>query len=266
MAASASLNGPYDVCVDAARNVYFTDQANNRVRMVSSKMVSYQRVAGGGSSTLDGVPATSAAVTPKNMCIDAAGNLYIVTSGALQIKKISATTHNITTVAGNGAAGFSGDGGAAVSASFNGLAGICIDPSGNLFVVDSGNFRIGEIAAGSGIVTTIAGTGVAGYAGDAGPAIAATMNMPTDIAVNAAGDVFFIDQSGAVFTARLRKISASTGIISTVAGTNAGGGAIFDVPLLNTFLADVTGLCIDNSGKFLLQRDQLFLPQTRYDH
>ncbi len=245
----ASVSGPYDVCVDAAKNVYFTDQGNNRVRKISSKDGVITTVAGGGTSTLDGIPATNAILTPKNMCIDAAGNLYIVSSGTNQIKKVNATTHYISTIAGNGTAGYSGDGGAALSAAFKGMAGICIDPTGNLYVVDSGNFRVRKIAAGTGIVTTIAGAGTGGYTGDGGPAIAATLNMPTEIAVNAAGDVFFMDQSGVVFTAKLRKISASTGIITTVAGASM-GGAIFDVPLMSTWLADVTGLCIDGDGNF----------------
>jgi len=245
----ASISAPYDVCMDAAGNVYFTDMGNGRVRKVSVKNGVITTVAGGGTSTLDGIPAINAAISPKNICIDAAGNLYVVSTATNQIKRIDAVTNIITTVAGTGSAGFSGDGGPAISATFNGILGICISSAGNIFLSDSGNSRIREIAAGTGIVTTIAGTGVASYTGDGGPAIAATLHSPTALTVNPAGDVFVMDQSGyTVFNAQLRKISAATGIISTIAGGS--GGPVFGSTLMNTYLADVTGLCMDGDGNF----------------
>jgi len=246
----AMINSPYDVCADAAQNVYFTDTANGRIRMVSAKNGLISTIAGGGVSSAEGILATYAALSPTNMCIDAAGNLYVVASSN-KVRRIDAVTHIITTVAGTGVAGFSGDGGPAISATFNGICGICIDASGNLYLVDQGNYCIRKVAAGTGLVTTIAGTpGVGGFTGDGGPAIAATLSTPTAITVNPAGDVFVADQSGYLgFNAQLRKIDAGTGIITTIAGGTT-GGAIFGVPLMSTWLADVTGLCIDRHGNF----------------
>lgn len=247
---TAQISAPYDVCHDAANNVYFTDMANGRVRKISVQNGKITTIAGGGTSTADGIPAVNALISPKNMCIDAAGNIYIVSNSTNQIKRIDAATNIITTVAGTGTAGYSGDGGSALSAQFNGMLGICISPAGNIYVSDSGNNCIRKIAAGTGIVTTIAGTGTPGYTGDGGAAVAATLHSPTAINVTAAEDVYVMDQSGwTVFNAHLRKITAATGLISTVAGAPS-GGSIFGTSLLTTFLADVTGLCMDDSGNF----------------
>ena len=245
----AALNRPHDVCMDAANNIYFTDQGNGVVRKVSAKNGIITTVAGGGMSTADGIPATNAVLTPKYMCIDGTGNLYVVSSATNQIKRIDAVTNFITTIAGTGASGFSGDFGLSVTATFNGILGICIDHMNNIYVVDSGNKRIRKISA-TGIVTTVAGTGTAGYTGDGGPAAAATINTPSAITVNPAGDVFFMDQSAA-YTSVLRKISAATGFISTVAGIpTVGGGPVFGSTFTTTWLGYVTGLCMDGSGNF----------------
>jgi len=244
----AMINGPYDICMDAAQNIYFSDRGNGRIRKVSAKNGMVTTVAGGGTSTLDGIPAINALLTPKYMCIDAAGNLYVVSSAVNQVKRIDAVTNIITTVAGTGSAGFSGDGGLAVSATFNGIIGICIDAAGNIYLADSGNIRIRKIAATSGIITTVAGTGTAGFAGDGSPATAALLNTPSAITADASGNVFFVDQSAA-YQSRIRKIDAVTGIISTIAGSTAGLD-IYNVPLLSTTLGDVTGLCMDGYGNF----------------
>ena len=243
---SATIGAPYDVCVDVAQNIYFTDPGNGRVRKISARNGVITTVAGGGTSVVDGCLAVDAYLTPKNLCVDASGNIYVVSSAVNQIKRIDAVTNIITTVAGTGAAGFSGDGGAATAATFNGILGICTDAAGNIFLVDSGNSCIRKIAAGTGIVTTIAGNTTPGYSGDGGPATAAELHSPGNILVNPAGDILFMDQTGyTVFNARLRKISASTGIITTLAG---GGSTVFGAPLMSTYLADVTGMCMDASG------------------
>jgi len=244
-----TLSGPHDVATDAAGNVYVTDQGNYRVRRIAAKDGRITTVAGGGSSMADGIPAVNAAITPKYMCADGPGNLYIVCSGSNQIRRIDAVTNIITTVAGTGVPGYSGDGGPAIAATFNGLLGLCIDLGGNLYVVDSGNNRVRKIAAGTGIVTTIAGTGAGSYTGDLGPATAATLHQANAITVNAAGDVFFMDQS-APYTSKLRKIEASTGIITTIAGTPGMGGTIFGATPTATWLGYCTGVCVDDSGNF----------------
>jgi hypothetical protein len=244
---SAQVSNPYDVCADAANNIYFTDMGNMRVRKVSAKNGMVTTIAGGGSSAADGIPGLSAALIPRNICADAAGNVYVVDTSSNRIRRIDAATDIITTVAGTGSAGYSGDGGAATAATFSNIQGICIDNVNNIYLVDSWNNRIRKIAAGTGIVTTVAGTGAGGYSGDGGPAVAAAIHNATSICVNAAGDIFFADQS-TPYTARIRKISAMTGIISPIAGIGSMGGAIYDAPALATTLGFVTGLCMDPSG------------------
>src|SRR5262249_8464730 len=122
-------------------------------------------------------------------------------------------------IAGTGSAGFSGDGGPATAARINNPAHLAFDAAGNLYFADSGNNRVRKIAAGTNIITTIAGTGSAGFSGDAGPANAAQLNDPEGIGVDNAGDVFIADTGNK----RIRKVSGSTGLISTVIGPQATG-------------------------------------------
>jgi len=243
----AQIAGPYDVCTDAAHNIYFTDQGNGRIRKLNAKNGIITTVAGGGTGTTDGIPATNAIITPKNICIDATGNLFVVSSSTNQVKKIDAVTGIITTVAGNGLSGFSGDGSAATSAEFRSILGIGIDPIGNIFIADSGNNRIRRIASGTGIITTFAGTGTSGFAGDGGQATAALLKGPAAIAINSAGTVYFADQC-TTDKSMIRKIDPVTGIITTIAGNSSTTAPIFGVPLLSTWLATITGLCTDWTG------------------
>jgi streptogramin lyase len=187
----ATLNEPHDVCMDAAQNIYFVDMGNFRIRKVSARTGVVTTVAGGGASAADGVAATDAGISPNYMCIDAAGNL-LITDGS-RIRKIDAATGIITTVAGTTTPGFSGDGGAAVSAHLSGPRGICIDAAGNIYIVDNGNYRIRKVTAATGVITTIGGSGTPGYSGDGGAALAATITDAYAIGVNTAGDVFFSD-------------------------------------------------------------------------
>jgi len=222
---STLINRPFDVCVDAAHNIYFTDNSNGRVRKLSAKNGMITTVAGGGTTSADGIPATSELLSPVTLCIDAAGNLYLTSAGV--VKRVDAATNIITTLP------------------LFSEGGICIDNAGNLYGL--GHDVVNKLAAGSGIVTTIAGTGAGGYTGDGGPATAATMSFSafgegTFICVNAGGDVYFLDQGTSV----IRKIEAATGIISTIAGDTT--GPLFGVPAMSARLGMVTGLCIDGSG------------------
>ena len=245
------INSPHDVCTDAANNIYFTDMGNGLVRKISARNGVVTTIAGGGTSTADGVPAITAAITPTYMCIDGTGNLYITTGN--KIRTINTSTGIITTLAGTGAAGYTGDAGAAVSATLRGPTGICIDGANNLYIVDSGNNCVRKVTASTGIISTIAGTGTGGYTGDSGPATAATLHEPTVICVNAAGDVYVADQCYLYTTLFegmfIRKISASTGIITTVAGNNTFSLTnLFDVPANEAYLGHITGMCCDGGG------------------
>jgi len=230
----AEINDAQYICSDLAGNMYFSSLG--RIREVAATTGIITTIAGGGTSTADGIPATSAAITPLSICVNATGDVFFVTG--TKIKKIDATTNTITTYAGTGNMGYSGDGGPATNAKFSSITGICTDALGNILLVDAGNNRIRKIAAGTGIVTTFAGTGINGYYGDGGPATAASLSSPFYICSNPIGDIYFTDQS-AVY---IRRINAITGIITTYAG---GGGSIVGDVAMNTLLGGVSGMAFD---------------------
>ncbi len=164
-------------------------------------------MAGNGSFRFsgDGGPATSASLTrPFGVAVDAAGNLYIADAGNNRIRKVS-PSGIITTVAGNGTPGFSGDGGSSTGASLNSPLGVAVDAAGNLYIADGSNNRIRKVSP-SGVITTAAGGG--SVLGDGGPATSASLANPSGVAVDGAGNLYIAD----TFNLRIRKVSPS-GII-----------------------------------------------------
>ena len=159
-------------------------------------------VAGDGSAAFsgDGGPATLAGLSPGGVTVDASGNLFIADNLNNRIRKVT-PAGIITTFAGNGARGWSGDGGPATSASLSGPSGVSVDQSGNLFIADLGNLRIRKVTS-TGIITTVAGNGTYGYSGDGGPASSAALRSPTGVAVDAGGNLFIVDTGNN----RIRKI------------------------------------------------------------
>lgn len=168
----------------------------------------------------DGAAATAARLSgPQDIAVDTFGNVYIADAAGHRIRKITATTGVISTIAGIGTVGYSGDGGAALSARFSSPIGIAVDNAGNIYVSDVGNHCIRKITASTGIISTVAGTGTAGYTGDGGTATSARLYSPYDITVDVAGNLYIADVSNNC----IRKVTASTGVISTVAGTTVPG-------------------------------------------
>lgn len=209
-ATNVALNGPQGVAVDAAGNVYIADTWNNAIRKVDVHGT-ITTVAGNGTSGYsgDGGAATNAQLSgPGVVNVDAAGNLYIVDN--YRVRKVD-THGTITTVAGNGTAGYSGDGGAATNAGLD-PAGVVVDAVGNLYVSDYDNHRIRKVDAG-GIITTVAGNGTAGYSGDGGAATDAQLQRPRGVALGKGGELYFADWREDV----IRKIDVN-GTITTVAG------------------------------------------------
>ena len=189
----AQMDLPCGVALDSANNLYIADIKNNRIRKMSSPDGTMSTVAGGGVvGTLgDGGLAFLAELNgPRDVLVDSSGNLYIADTDNHRIRMVS--NGKISTIAGNGLPGFTGDGDLAVNAQLNRPIGIALDAAGNLYIADSQNFRIRRIAR-SGVITTIAGNGHAGYAGDGGPATAAMLNFPAGVAVDAAGNVYIAD-------------------------------------------------------------------------
>ena len=170
-------------------------------------------VAGGGVG--DGGMAADARLNiPVGVSMDGLGNLYIADTNNHRIRKVDAETGIITTVAGNGTEGFSGDDGPATEASLKNPFGIFVDIAGNLYIADSNNQRIRKVDASSGIITTVAGDGEFGFTGDGVPATETSLFWPTGIFVDGLGNLYIAEPSGY----RIRKVDASSGIITTVAG------------------------------------------------
>jgi hypothetical protein len=262
-ATSAALNGASAVAVDASGNLFITD--GERVRRVDASSHVISTFVGNGVQCPyaqpsppcgDGGVATSAELNaPSDVVVDSGGNLFIADLADNRIRRVDAATHTITTVAGTGGYGFSGDNGPATSAELSGPSAIALDASGNLFILDSGNLRIRWVDATTHVITTVAGNGTRGFSGDGGPAGAATFNLETGypawpgLALDAAGDILIADYGNN----RIRRVAASTQIINTIAGNNVlgDGGAATSANLVpagvavdalgNIFIADGGG-------------------------
>jgi trimeric autotransporter adhesin len=239
---SAQLNRPQAVAADAAGNVYIADTGNNRVRVVSPSGV-ISTISGTGASGFagDGGPASSAQLNaPQGLTLDSAGNLYVATFNDNRVRKISAGGM-INTIAGNGGFGYAGDGGPGPSAILNAPQGLAVDAAGNVYIADAANNRIRAVSH-TGIITTIAGTGVAGHSGDGGPATQALIAAPNGLAMDAAGNLFFADANNYI-----RKISPD-GTISTIAG-NGSGGYLGDGGLATSAQVNgPAGIALDSAG------------------
>ncbi len=187
-ATSAQLNAVWGVAVDAQGAVYLADNNNNRIRKVSGGLIT--TIAGNGTQGYsgDGGQATSAELYyPEGIAVDAPGNVYFADWGNDLIRKVS-TDGIITTVAGNGTAGYSGDGGQATSAELNSPKGVAVDSQGNLYIPDRLNYRVRKVTP-AGVITTVAGTGVQGDSGDGGQATSAQLNSPWGVVVDGQGNL-----------------------------------------------------------------------------
>ena len=215
-ATSAELSFPYGVAVDAAGNLYIADNSNQRIREVSAATGFITTVAGKATPGYsgDGGAATSAELfSPYGVAVDGAGNLYIADVLNNRIREINAGSGIITTVAGNGTSGFSGDGGAATSAELHEPFGVVVDAAGDLYITDTGNYRIRKVSAGTGIITTVAGNGTLGYSGDGGSATSAELSSAYGIALDSLGNLYIAD----VFNNRIREVEVTTSPILTFA-------------------------------------------------
>jgi trimeric autotransporter adhesin len=214
----AELKRPLGVAIDISGNLFIADSDNHRIRKVTPGGV-ISTIAGNGTPGFsgDGGSPTSAQLHhPTSLAIDSAGSVYVADYVNQVIRKITADGL-INTVAGTGTQGFSGDGGLATSAQFSYPQGLALDGSGNLFIADSYNFRIRKLAS-NGVISTVAGVGTQGFSGDGGQATTAQLNLATDVAVDASGNLFIADFANQ----RVRKVT-SAGVISTAAGINEQG-------------------------------------------
>lgn len=213
-ATAATIHNPYGIAVDHSGNTYFVDYGNHVVRKIDASGV-ITTIAGTGANGYngDGIAATSALLNyPFGIATDLVGNIYVADGSNNRIRKID-PSGMISTVAGTGVVGFSGDGGPATLAKISNMYCMAVDAGGNIFFTGNGAGRIRKINS-AGYITTIAGNGINGFAGDGGPATAAEFSNEMGIATDAAGNVYVADRQNH----RIRKINSS-GIISTFAGT-----------------------------------------------
>ena len=244
-ASKAQLNTPQGVAADTAGNLYLADTLNNVVRKVSPNgIISNYAGNGGAGSSGDGSAATSAQLNgPQGLAVDAAGNLFIADTLNAKVRKVSASSGVISTVAGSGTPGYTGDGSAATSAQLNLPTGVAVDSSGNLYIADFGNSRVRKVAASGATMGTVAGNGSAGYSGDGGPAVKAQLNGPQGVAVDAAGDLYIADTENNL----IREVTPA-GLIATVAGNGVAGYSGDGGQATSAQVGNPVGVAVDAVG------------------
>lgn len=258
-ATSAAIQSPYYAVKDHAGNLWISDYSEHRVRKVNAAGVISTAIGNGISGfSGDGGPSAAAMISfPYALIYDSHGNLYLSDSGNNRVRKIN-SKGIITTVAGNGTAGYSGDGGPATAASLNGPRGLAFDAAGTLYISDTNNNVVRSVST-TGIIQTIAGNGTAGFSGDGGPAVAASMDQPFGVVLDHSGNLYIAD----AFNHRVRKVDL-TGTIATFAGNgnlgpcNGDGGPATQATL--GFLHDLEiskGMLLITSGCYKV-RDVTF--------
>ncbi|MEO8761694.1 MAG: T9SS type A sorting domain-containing protein [Bacteroidia bacterium] len=220
-ATNANLNEPTGVAFDTIGDLYIADFGNQVIRKIDISGI-ISTIAGNGIAgyTGDGGSATSAKLSsPRHIALDPFGNLYIADQGNYVIRKIDFTTGVIKTVAGNGSSGYSGDGGLATLAQFNGIEELCFDKQNNLYIADANSSVIRKVNYLTDIITTVAGNGTQSYSGDGGSATLAALYSPGDVKTDTIGNIFIADG----FNNVIRRVDLNTGVINTIAGTGAVG-------------------------------------------
>jgi sugar lactone lactonase YvrE len=250
-ATTTGLNLPFGLAVDSSGNLFISDWLVSLIRRVDAVTGIISTVAGGGTDGLgDGGPPTSASLSnPRGVAVGAAGNLFIGDTGNNRVRRVNAVADIITTVAGNGTGGYSGDGGLATEAELNSPRGVVVDRSGNLLIADFSNYRIRRVDAITGIITTVAGNGTNTYSGDGGPATRAGIGSVNEIKLDFLGNLFL---SGSSSNQRVRRVDAFTGLITTVAGNGATGFGGDGGLATSAELDDPHGIVVDHSGNLFI--------------
>jgi len=254
-ATSAGISSPVGVAVDSVGNVYVSSHVassdawsmEDRVRKITpSGIIS---TVAGISNNGDGGSASNAIVDPYGIRFGKgafANNLYLTDRRNNQIRKVSGGTGLITTIAGNGGSGFSGDNGLAINATFGAPRGVATDAAGNVWIADTDNNRVRKIDTG-GVIRTVAGNGNLGYSGDGVSATATSLYFPYAVDIDAVGNLYIADR----FNNRIRKVTPQ-GIISTIAGNGTAASTGNDGPASQASVASPTDVLVASDGSIYI--------------
>ncbi|MFI9630359.1 hypothetical protein [Streptomyces sp. NPDC052042] len=238
-ATQAELCVPDGVALDAQGNLYIADSTNLTVRKVSASDQTITTVS-------DGLRSYSSSVQPHAVTVGPQGDIYFADYRTHRVRKLSAADRTVTTIAGTGEYGYSGDGGPAANAQLCSPYGVALDAQGNLYIADTGNHRVRRVSASDGTITTVVGTGEWGFSGDGGPATQARISAPSILALDGQGNLYISDDC------RVRRVSASDGTITTVAGTGKRGYSGDGGPAVQAELDGVYGMALDKQGSLYI--------------
>lgn len=244
------VNNPYGLVIGPDRALYFCDLDNQRIRRRDPRTHQTTTVAGNGQKAYsgDGGPATAASLSmPHEIQFDAAGNLYIVERDNHVVRRVDARTGVISTFAGTGTPGFSGDGGPATSAQLRRPHSIAVDPRGRLLICDIGNHRIRQVDFSSGTIETYGGTGESQPTSDGAPVKSAPLNGPRTIAITGDGDLYLALREGNA----IYRIASNTATIHHVAGTGEQGYSGDGGPARAATLAGPKGLAYTRGNLYV---------------
>ena len=262
LAVNAQLYIPTAIATDSSNNIYIADAVNNRIRRINSATNIITTIAGTGvasDSGDNGLAINAELNKPSGLILDKFGDVYFADNHNNKVRKITISSGVITTIAGTGTLGYSGDNNAAVDAELNGPGQVFADSFGNILFSDYHNSAIRKVDISTGIITTIAGNGTSGYSGDSGPAANALLNQPLGLYVDKQQDIFIAEFGNGV----IRRIDGITGMISTVVGTGIPGfsgdnGAAIDAQIIpdDVFFDSYGNMYIADVGNYRIRKVQ----------